>query len=31
MGIKGPFTTAEWFETPEAVRQYTELLEKSIS
>jgi cell division septum initiation protein DivIVA len=31
MEIKRPFTIAQWLETPEAVRQYIELLEKSIS
>ena len=29
MEIKQPFSTAEWLETPEAVRGYIEMLEKS--
>jgi transposase len=31
MEIKRPFTTAEWLHTPETVRLYIEMLEKSIS
>jgi hypothetical protein len=31
MEIERPFTTAEWLHTPEAVRLYIEILEKSIS
>lgn len=30
MEIKRPFSTAEWLQTPEAVRDYIEMLEKSI-
>jgi len=30
MEIKRPFSTAEWLQTPEAVRSYIEMLEKSI-
>ena len=30
MEIKRPFSTAEWLQTPEAVRSYIEMLEKNI-
>jgi transposase len=30
MEIKRPFSTAQWLQTPEAVRSYIEMLEKSI-
>ena len=30
MEIKRPFSTAEWLQTPEAVRAYIEMLEQSI-
>ncbi|MEJ2169837.1 MAG: hypothetical protein P8X90_30405 [Desulfobacterales bacterium] len=30
MEIKRPFSEAEWFVTPQAVRRYIEMLERSV-